>query len=134
MQSNRRKVKLISQGVWDMPLESMPLASGYIKASADQHEDIRESFDIEIYNFRGGQSVLDMVKSLFFEEIPDIIAFSTLGWNYQAFGRVAETFRGLNPSGWIVMGGNHVTNQRERVFENFPCGDIVANGEGELTF
>lgn len=28
----RLRVVLVQQGVWDMPLESLPLASGYLKA------------------------------------------------------------------------------------------------------
>lgn len=127
-------VFLVQQGVWDMPLESMPLASGYLKATAMADDDIRAHADIEIRNFRGGATHAIIANDLFGGNVPDILAFSVLGWNYRAFGSLAATFKQLNPDGWVVFGGTHVTAQAERVFRMFPDVDVVVNGEGELTF
>jgi radical SAM superfamily enzyme YgiQ (UPF0313 family) len=127
-------VFLVQQGVWDMPLESMPLASGYLKATAMADDDIRAHADIEIRNFRGGATHAVIANDLFGGNVPDILAFSVLGWNYRAFGSLAATFKQLNPDGWVVFGGTHVTAQAERVFRMFPDVDVVVNGEGELTF
>ncbi|WJK42563.1 KedN5 family methylcobalamin-dependent radical SAM C-methyltransferase [Solwaraspora sp. WMMA2056] len=124
----------MQQGVWEMPLESMPLAAGYLKASANADDEIRNGMDIEIRNFRGGVTNAHMANALFTEGVPDIIAFSVLGWNVNAFGALAATFKQLNPDGWVVFGGNHVTSQGNRVFRMFPEVDVVINGEGELTF
>jgi radical SAM superfamily enzyme YgiQ (UPF0313 family) len=130
--SRKWKLWLIQQGVWD--IESMPLAAGYLKAAALAREIIRSEIDIRIFSFKGSDSIRYMAKSLYFEEIPDIVAFSTYGWNFNKFGALAETFRQINPSGWIVFGGPHVTNQAERVFRLYPQVDIIINGEGEITF
>lgn len=131
---NPTKVCLVQQGVWDMPLESMPLASGYLKSMALSDARIRREANIEIVNFRGGVTNTMMANTLFTEGVPDVIAFSVLGWNYRAFGALAGTFKQLNPNGWVIFGGNHATNQADRVFRMFPEVDVVINGEGELTF
>lgn len=128
-------VWLVQRSVWAMEAESMPLAMAYLQAYAQTDEAVRTGCNLRIFNFGGGDSVLSMARRLFYEnEVPDVLAFSVLGWNYGAFGRLAETFRRLNPAGWVVFGGTHVTNCADRVFAMFPAVDIVVNGEGELTF
>lgn len=132
--SAKTSVYLVQQGVWEMPLESMPLAAGYLKAMAMADDRIRREMSIDIQNFRGGATNALMANTMFTTGVPDVVAFSVLGWNYRSFGALAATFKQLNPNGWVVFGGNHVTDQATRVFRMFPEVDIVINGEGELTF
>jgi radical SAM C-methyltransferase len=127
-------VHLLQQGVWDLPLESMPLASGYIKAAALGDERIRRQADVKILNFRGGDTLMEMAQEVFKHDPPDVMGFSVLGWNFREFGALAETFKQVNPDGWAVFGGTHVANQADRVFRLFPEVDVVVNGEGELVF
>lgn len=117
-----------------MAKESMPLAVGYIKAMVQADTGLAADVDMRICNLSGGQTIASMAQTLFADEVPDVLAFSVLGWNFRAFGCLAETFRQLNSSGLVVFGGNHVANQGSRVFRLFPDVDIVVNGEGELTF
>ncbi len=131
----RVSVNLVQQGVWDTALESMPLAVAYLKAAALADDRIRAEAHIQVSNFRGGVSPLAMANQIFSCAVPpDIMGFSVNGWNYNRFGTVAETFKQLNPDGWVVFGGTHVTNQAERTFRMFPAVDVIVNGEGELTF
>jgi radical SAM C-methyltransferase len=131
----KKQVWLIQQGVWVMSLESMPLASGYLKATALADERIQREADIEIKNFDGGATLTGLAQTLFGQgEVPDVLAFSVLGWNYRTFGSLAETFKQINPDGWVVFGGTHVSDQADRTFRMFPEVDVVVNGEGELTF
>lgn len=132
--TDRISVFLVQQGVWDLPLESMPLASGFLKATALNDDRLRQRCHIEIMNFRGGDSLTKMAQEVFANDPPDIIAFSVLGWNYRDFGALAETFKQLNPDGWVVFGGTHVANQGARTFRMHPEVDIVVNGEGEMVF
>lgn len=127
-------VFLVQQGVWEMPLESMPLASGYLKSTLVADKEISPHVDVSIKNFRGGTTNAVMANELFGVAPPDILAFSVLGWNYRSFGALAATFKQLNPAGLVVFGGTHVANQAARVFRMFPEVDVVVNGEGELTF
>jgi radical SAM superfamily enzyme YgiQ (UPF0313 family) len=127
-------VFLVQQGVWDMPLESMPLASAYLKAMVLADQELRQRASVEIRNFRGKMTHAEMAFVLFAEKIPDVLAFSVLGWNVRAFGALAATFKLINPQGWVVFGGTHVTGQAEKVFRENPDVDVVVNGEGEVTF
>ncbi|ALG10733.1 KedN5 family methylcobalamin-dependent radical SAM C-methyltransferase [Kibdelosporangium phytohabitans] len=133
-ESGKLVVDIVQQGIWDMPLESMPLASGYLKAVALADDEIAKACDIQIRNFRGGITLSSMAYQLFSERVPDVLAFSVFGWSYRAFGSLAETYKQLNPHGWVIFGGTHVANQADRVFRMFPCVDIVVNGEGEMIF
>lgn len=134
MSDRQLRVWLVQQGVWAMSLESMPLASGYLKATALADERIAAATKIEIRNFDGGATLFGMANDLFADGAPDVLAFSVLGWNYREFAALAETFKHLNPDGWAVFGGNHVSGQAERVFGMHPYVDVVVNGEGEFTF
>jgi radical SAM superfamily enzyme YgiQ (UPF0313 family) len=130
----RRGVWIVQQGVWDMPLESLPLAAGYLKAMADGDPAVRALHDIAIRNMRGGLTHVQMANLLFDGELPQIMAFSALGWNVRTFGSLARTYKQLVPDGLVVFGGTHVSNQAERVFREYPDVDVVVNGEGEITF
>ncbi|MGB3442560.1 MAG: KedN5 family methylcobalamin-dependent radical SAM C-methyltransferase [Actinophytocola sp.] len=128
------RVWLVQQGIWAMSLESMPLAAGYLKATALADPLIAARSEIFIHNFDGEATLFGMANALFGDGAPDVLAFSVLGWNYREFTAIAETFKQLNPAGWVLFGGNHVSGQGDRVLTANPAVDVVVNGEGELTF
>ncbi|UQX05388.1 KedN5 family methylcobalamin-dependent radical SAM C-methyltransferase [Streptomyces sp. RerS4] len=134
MPREKALVYLVQQSVWDSPMESMPLAMGYMKSTALADERIAREADIRILNYRGGKTLSSMANEMFRDGVPDVLAFSVLGWNFRTFGSLAETFKQLNPDGWVVMGGTHVAHQGNRVFRMFPEVDVVVNGEGEFVF
>jgi radical SAM C-methyltransferase len=128
----RRLITFVQQGVWAMPLESMPLAVGYLKAAVDADHVLSGEFTTKIVNLRGGTSVGTATSLVFAPETPDVLAISVFGWNFREALLLAETFKQLNPSGLVLLGGTHVANQAERVFRMAPDVDVVFNGEGEL--
>src|SRR5688572_23937538 len=112
----------------------MPLTCGYLKATAMADRALASELDIRIFNFGCDASATRMVDELYTRELPDVVAFSVMGWDYLRFQRVSEVFRMMNPKGWIIFGGNHVANQAERVFAECPHVDVLVNGEGEFAF
>lgn len=130
----RKRVALVQQGVWAMPLESMPLAIGYLKAAIDADEELIQHYDTRIVNLRGGLSIGTTMAAVFGDEVPDVLAVSVFGWNMREALILAETFKQLNRGGLVILGGTHVANQAERVFRLGPEVDVIVNGEGELTF
>lgn len=116
MPDSKLSVAIVQQGVWDMPLESVPLAAGYLKASAMADETICAATEIEIHNFRGKVTHTEMAFKLFRQEIPDVIAFSVFGWNFSAFSALATVYKRLNPGGLVVFGGTHVSSRRYGCF------------------
>src|SRR5450432_2780291 len=134
MSHGKRSAWVVQQGVWDMPKESMPLAAGYLKAAAISDAEISRQMAVRIFNFGGGDSLTAMAEKIFSAGAPDVLAFSVFGWNYRAFGALAEAFKQIRPDGWVIFGGTHVANQAERTFRQFTDVDILANGEGDLVF
>ncbi len=128
------RVWVVQQGIWAVSLESMPLASAYLKATALADPAVAAACEITIHNFDGGATLFGMANTLFHDGAPDVLAFSVLGWNYREFAALTETFKQLNPAGWVVFGGNHVSEQGSRVLNDNPGVDVVVNGEGEFTF
>nr|WP_042183769.1 KedN5 family methylcobalamin-dependent radical SAM C-methyltransferase [Kibdelosporangium sp. MJ126-NF4]CEL15838.1 Radical SAM domain protein [Kibdelosporangium sp. MJ126-NF4]CTQ93763.1 Radical SAM domain protein [Kibdelosporangium sp. MJ126-NF4] len=128
------KIVVVQQSAWDIPMDSMPLAAGYLKAIIESDSDLAGSAGVDICNFRGGMSLTEMAARLFTGVVPDMLAFSVLGWNYRNFLCLAETYKQINPRGVVVFGGNHVAYQAGRVFRESAAVDLVVDGEGELTF
>src|SRR5690606_17643270 len=117
-----------------MPLEAMPLAAGYLKATALADPVIREAAEIDISNFRGGTSWLRMASDLFGEQVAAMFACSVCGWTLPPFRGLAATCTPLNPGGLVVFAGTHVRIQADRTFRLSPEVEVVVNGEGERTF
>jgi radical SAM C-methyltransferase len=127
-------VTIVQQGAWASPLPTMPLAAGYLKAAADADPRLRSQVDITIENLRGGLDVRSAAVHLLGGRVPDVLAFSVLGWNQRSFVELARTFKQLRPDGLVVFGGNHVSHQGDEVLHEHPQVDIIVNGEGETTF
>jgi radical SAM C-methyltransferase len=128
------EIIVVQQSAWDIPMDSMPLAAGYLKSIIASDPDLARVTKVGICNFRGGLSLTEMASKMFTGPTPDVLAFSVLGWNYRNFLCLAETYKQINRHGLVVFGGNHVAYQADRVFRESPAVDVVVNGEGELTF
>ncbi|MEU7879670.1 KedN5 family methylcobalamin-dependent radical SAM C-methyltransferase [Microbispora bryophytorum] len=128
------QVTIVQQGVWHMSKESMPLAAGYLAAMVRSDPELSARSRVEIVNYPGAAGQWEMATRLLDGDVPDVLAFSVLGWNVRQFGALAETFKQVNPKGTVIFGGNHVSNQAERTLRQWPVVDVIVNGEGELTF
>ncbi|GAB4103006.1 hypothetical protein GCM10028790_20250 [Micromonospora taraxaci] len=132
--SSRISVAVVQQSVWAVDFESMPLAAGYLVSALRADSAMNSYVDAVIHNFTGVATARDIALKILSEGPPDILAFSVLGWNYRTFASVSETLKQVSPLSWVVFGGNHVSNQGERVLSTIPSVDVVVNGEGESTF
>jgi radical SAM superfamily enzyme YgiQ (UPF0313 family) len=124
----------MQQGVWHMPVASMPLAAGYLSAMVQADAQLSSEVSVRIENFSGQMTMIEMASRMLRNGTPDIAAFSVFGWNYRSFGEIASTVKLANPNAVVIFGGTHVSNQAERLFHDFPAVDVLINGEGESTF
>jgi hypothetical protein len=129
----RLRITILQQAVWrgrntGLP---MPLAAGYLKAAVEAVPELAAELEVTIRSLRGTESASAILQALADPAPPDMLACSVLGWNYRLFGHISTTYRQMNPEGWIVWGGNHVSGQAERVGREFPSVDVVVQGEGE---
>jgi radical SAM superfamily enzyme YgiQ (UPF0313 family) len=105
-----------------------------MKAMIDSDAALRSELDVEVANFHKGHAPFEMVSEIVYEQTPDVLAFSVMGWNYRQCCIVAEAYRQANPQGWVIFGGPHTSYNPGPVFTRAPAVDVIVNGEGEMTF
>ena len=104
----------------------LPYASGCLWAYAATNTDIADNFEL---------------ADLFFEKLPisqyldrlhdpDVIFFSSYGWNTEYHLKLAEAIKQKFPHVLIVFGGPNV-NQSRKWHEQHPYMDLSIFGEGE---
>ncbi|MEZ4364254.1 MAG: KedN5 family methylcobalamin-dependent radical SAM C-methyltransferase [Kofleriaceae bacterium] len=135
--SDKIQVFLVEQSAWrssEGASPSMPLASGYLKAVVLADVELDRRYDVTIHSFAGYESIPELAKALFSGRLPDVMAFSVLGWNIRTAERLSSIYRQLRPEGWVVWGGNHVSGQGDLILRRNPDVDVIVNGEGEITW
>ncbi len=73
------RVTLVQQGVWDMPLDWMPLAAGYLKAMVLGDNTLRARVRDDICNIRGSVTHANRARPLFESGVPDVSISSVVG-------------------------------------------------------
>ena len=112
---------------------NVPLAAGYLKASAYQH-GLLDQVDIEILDpifsdYSGCQMVVESIAS----KKPDIVGFSIYLWNAERTLYVIDKLKSLLPHLKVIVGGPEVTRYSNYIIFNSNI-DISVFGEGEITF
>lgn len=135
--SGKIRISIVEQSAWrstEGASPSMPLAAGYLKAMVLTDEELDRAFEVTIYSFAGYESIPELIKALYEDGAPDLVAFSVLGWNIRTAESLSAVYRQLRPDGWVVWGGNHVSGQGDRILRQNLDLDVIVNGEGELTW
>lgn len=112
---------------------NVPLAAGYLKASAYIHS-LLEKVDIEILDpivsdYSGCQRLINTIIS----KKPDVLGFSLYLWNVERTLYIIEMIKTKMPHLKIIVGGPEVSNDSIYILSN-PNIDIAIIGEGEVTF
>jgi radical SAM superfamily enzyme YgiQ (UPF0313 family) len=135
--SAKKQIWIIEQTAWKSSKGArppMPLAGGYLKAVVLTDEELRVRYDVRTFSFAGYESIPELSAELFEQNLPDILAFSVLGWNIRTAEQLSGIYRQLKPDGWVIWGGSHVSWQGDRVLRRTAEVDVIVNGEGELTW
>jgi radical SAM superfamily enzyme YgiQ (UPF0313 family) len=109
----------------------LPLAAGCLVASARVDSELAGlAFSIVLERRPIAQAVQELGR-------PDILGLSLYPWNAAYSLAVAAAARRANPECLIVAGGPSVPRRPERArrfLDEHPAVDVLAFGEGELTF
>ncbi len=113
----------------------VPLALGLLKAQAMKEELCEEHYGIEIINSKmcmnfGEKRLIEYIV----EQKADIIGFSCYGWNYLKSQYLCKKIKEMIPNVFIFFGGPEVGPRSIEVLEETPTLQLVARGEGEITF
>lgn len=111
-----------------------PLVGGYLKAYALQDPEVKQTWDIELYN-RYVQTPASAILGDLVRKSPDVIAFSVYTWNVGLVMRLLEALRGVLPARTqYLLGGVEVMHLAERFLDSSWEDTAICNGEGEQTF
>lgn len=113
------------------PLRSPPLAAGMLAASVADDPELR-GVELTLETARR-----ELRKAIAAVDRPDVVALSTYAWNIRYSLAVAQALEQRFPAARIVVGGPSVPRRREAAeafWRDHPFIDVMAFGEGELTF
>ncbi len=111
-----------------------PLVGGYLKSYAYTEEDIKTSWDIQLYSTTINNSASQVIRDIVLLQ-PDVVGFSLYVWNIGLIQRILPTLRGLlSKTTQFLLGGVQVMNAAEEYVDPSWENVAVCNGEGEITF
>ena len=127
---NKKKVVLISFN-W---ANHFSLALGYLKAYALKDSLIREKTDIEIIDLDTEMLNVQQVIYYLSQTKPDILCFSCYCWNISRVLDTSRMIKTIHPHIKIILGGPEVGPVGLKYLNENNFIDVIAKGEGELTF
>lgn len=110
------------------------LALGYLKSYLENDPFLRSAYRCVIGNYSIEEFEEDDIIDDIAKEQYDIIGFSCYSLNVTLNLRIAERLKKLWPECLIVLGGPEVSEISEKYLVDNPYVDIIARGEGEVTF
>ncbi|OPG07000.1 B12-binding domain-containing radical SAM protein [Microbispora sp. GKU 823] len=112
---------------------TLPLASGYLQAYAQQDERVAENWDFTIHAVAANTPTREIVAALAGMEA-DAYGLSCYLWNMRRMKEVLDELVRLRPGAHFILGGpqvmNHATEYVPREWEHV----LVCNSEGEQPF
>jgi putative methyltransferase len=119
----------------EVPLypNTLPLASGYLQAYAQQDPQIASGYRFTIHSRAVSHPTDELIRELVDLDC-DVYAMSCYLWNMRRMSSVLEALRKERPQARFILGGpqvmGHLTEYVEPDWDNV----VVADAEGEITF
>ena len=109
---------------------------GYIQAAAQAEPDLAAALTFRRHIRSQSPEGLEREYSQIMAAMHDpfLVAFTIYFWNRPASMELARRVKERWPACKIVIGGNDVTNQQDKVFAEAPWVDVLVHGEGEVRF
>jgi radical SAM superfamily enzyme YgiQ (UPF0313 family) len=109
---------------------------GYIQAAAQAQPDLANALTFRRHIKSQSPDGLEREYAQIMAAMDDplVVAFTIYFWNRPASLELARRVKERWPACKIVVGGNDVTNQQDAVFAEAPWVDVLAHGEGEVSF
>lgn len=126
------RIALIDRG-GEQTTRYTPLALMSLRAQVGADEMLKDRVECRIHAFTNRDSIAAMVSAVSADR-PHIVGASCQGWNMVPLQASLHCLRQVLPESFILLGGNHVTDQGNRLLPECPWIDAIVNGEGEVTF
>ena len=110
----------------------LPYSTGLIWSYCILDEQVTKNYNLDgwFYYRQEMDTILSQIEN------PSVVGFSCFVWNWKYSKEVAKEIKKRWPDCTIVFGGWYppFSDRSEEFFEKSPYVDIIAHGEGELTF
>lgn len=125
-----RRVALV-----ELPLypNTLPLASGYLQAFAQQDEAISAAYRFDIVSLAADTPIEKILNALLAEETT-VYGLSCYLWNMRAIQRLLEGILQARTEAYVILGGPQVMNHAASYVPGGNDRVVVCDGEGEQTF
>ena len=101
-----------------------PLGVGYLAAVLE-----KDKFPVSIFD----PNVQEINCKVLLQDNPDIIGFSCITRSFEWTVNLVKTVRLGGFSGFVLMGGPHITLSGSEILQIYPFVDGIVRGEGEIT-
>lgn len=119
----------------EVPLypNTLPLASGYLQAYAQQDPRIAEEYSFVIHSRAVSHPERELIRELV-ELDCEVYAMSCYLWNMRRISVVLAALREARPSARFILGGPQVMNRITEYIDASMTDVVVADSEGEIIF
>ncbi len=128
----------ISMGLWRAPAGDrsgqsksyghVPYSVGMLQAYAQVHARDQHEYAMPVHRRMPVAEAVERLRGF------DLVALSVYVWNVELSLAIARALRAVEPDTIIVLGGPQVPERVEPFLAANPFVDVVAHGEGEITF
>jgi radical SAM superfamily enzyme YgiQ (UPF0313 family) len=112
---------------------TLPLASGYLQAYAQQDPEIADEYSFTIHSQPVTYPAADLAQELIDLDC-DVYGLSCYLWNMRRVSAVLERLLAARPDAYVILGGPQVMGHIADYVEPRHERVVVADAEGEITF
>ena len=131
------KILLVSLNNYEVNrgLLYLPLGLYYLRGYLMKHDLLRRAVSCKIKTYNSSISNRELLRSILSER-SQIVGFSCWCWNILQILEVSHLVKKVDPSIKIILGGPQASSikESEALLQSSEAIDIVAHGEGEITF
>ena len=113
----------------------LPYSTGLIWSYCLEEQAVEDNYQLaEWFYYRDDDKNLDTM----FDNVenPSVVGFNCFVWNWEFNKKMAKRIKDAHPEAIIVFGGwqQPTADRSQEFFKTHPYVDILAHGEGEVTF
>jgi putative methyltransferase len=105
----------------------LPYAYGILRAFCESDPLLKEKYAwrAPFFLMQNYDSILQQIDR------PGVVLVSSYVWNFETHDKLVREIKKKWPDCTVIIGGNHVPEDRDGFFTDYPWYDVLVHGEGE---